>query len=296
MFYYFSNLTFSQTFNLNSIEFTNQLRYLDLDSKISIENSFNILPITLNDNSNLNNLPKHFLNYQKNIINRKNISLNILPFEYIIDYNSHHPYNRNNGSMIPNKGYQHIVSMGFNFEIGPLNIIFKPEHHFSENKDFEGFWEGHYDEIWHKRYKHWNKIDTPERFGDKRHNRILLGQSKISLKYSFLELAFSNENIWWGPSMRNSIMMSNHAEGFRHISLKTNRPIQTKIGNFEWQLITGRLEKSGHLPPGSERTYGGTNIYVPKINQNSKTDDWRYLQGYILTSVQNFQKACPLGL
>ena len=25
-------------------------------------------------------------------------------------------------------------------------------------------------------------------------------------------LGISNENIWWGPSIRNSIMMSNHAK------------------------------------------------------------------------------------
>ncbi len=24
---------------------------------------------------------------------------------------------------------------------GPLTIQFKPEHHFSENKEFDGFWE-----------------------------------------------------------------------------------------------------------------------------------------------------------
>ena len=49
--------------------------------------------------------------------------------------------------MIPNKGYQHIISPGF-FRAGPLSIQFKPEHHFSENKNFDGFWEGHYPVIW----------------------------------------------------------------------------------------------------------------------------------------------------
>ena len=36
-----------------------------------------------------------------------------------------HPYNRNNGSMIPNRGYQHIVSTGFYLEFGPLSVQFK---------------------------------------------------------------------------------------------------------------------------------------------------------------------------
>ena len=41
--------------------------------------------------------------------------------------------------MIPNRGYQHIMSGGIYAEIGPLSIQLKPEHLFSQNKDFEGF-------------------------------------------------------------------------------------------------------------------------------------------------------------
>jgi hypothetical protein len=46
--------------------------------------------------------------------------------------------------------------------------------------------------------------------------------------------------------------------------------LKTKIGNFEWQVITGRLESSGYLPANSDFQYAGTNIYVPKINQKEK--------------------------
>jgi hypothetical protein len=48
--------------------------------------------------------------------------------------------------------------------------------------------------------------------------------------------------------------------------IQPNR-LKTKIGNFEWQVISGRLESSGYLPAGSDRQHAGTNIYVPKINQ-----------------------------
>ena len=61
------------------------------------------------------------------------------------------------------------------------------------------------------------------------------------------------------------------------------KPLKTKIGNFEWQLISGRLESSGYLPANSDFQYAGTNIYFPKINQLGHTDDWRYLQGYTIT-------------
>ena len=49
---------------------------------------------------------------------------------------------------------------------GPLVVLINEmsasaEHHFSENKEFDGFWEGHYSYHWAKRYKLWNHIDMP---------------------------------------------------------------------------------------------------------------------------------------
>jgi hypothetical protein len=227
-----------------------------------------------------------------------NGKIKILPIDYNIEFNSHHPYNRNNGSMIPNRGYQHIISTGIYAEIGPLSIQLKPEHLYSQNKDFEGFGEGpngHYPIIWSKRYLLWNHIDMPERFGEKSINKKLIGQSSIRLNYKGLSLGVSNENIWWGPSIRNSIMMSNHARGFKHITFNTTRPLKTIIGNFEWQVISGRLESSGYLPPNSNFQYAGTNVYVPKANQNGLTNDWRYLQGYSITYSPKWVSGLSLG-
>ena len=62
-----------------------------------------------------------------------------------------------------------------------------------------------------------------------------------------------------------------------NITFNTTKP--SKIGNLEWQIISGRLENSGFLPSGNDKQYAGTNIYVQKINQIFETDDWRYLQG-----------------
>ena len=198
--------------------------------------------------------------------------------------------------MIPNRGYQHIVSPGFYLKLGPLSIKLKPEHHYSENKNFDGFWEGHYPVIWANRYRLWNHIDMPERFGEIRHNRLLIGQSSISINFKKLRIGVSNENLWWGPSFRNSIMMSNHAEGFKHITFNTTEPIKTFLGNFEWQIITGRLESSGFTPPNTDFEYAGTKIYVPKINQLGKTGDWRYLQGFIFSYSPKWIDGLSLGL
>ena len=78
-------------------------------------------------------------------------------------------------------------------------------------------------------------------------------------------------------------MLSNNSEGFKHITFNSNAPIYTPIGYFEWQFITGRLESSGYTPPRTDYEHAGTKLYVPKINQNGDTDDWRYLQAFIIS-------------
>ena len=291
-FLFFPILIIGQSINLNN-DFNNQLlRYSILANDIETELSFNVRPLNYDSFSEvLGNQYKTILSNPSNTIEIKTLGI-----DYFIEYNSHHPYNRNNGTMIPNRGYQHIISPGIYIKTGPLIIQFKPEHHFSENKEFDGFWEGHYSAIWAKRYKLWNRIDMPERFGNTNHKKTTFGQSSIRLNWKGLSLGVSNENLWWGPSLRNSIMMSNHAEGFKHITFNTVKPIKTFIGNFEWQVITGRLESSGFTPPRTDFEHAGTKLYIPKINQNGRTDDWRYLQGFIFSYSPKWIEGLSFGL
>ncbi len=276
-------LIYSQNINLNNNFVYDDLRFKQINNELETNFSMNIRPINYDviKDANVN-----FFSFRpKKIFSNKKESIQIkfLGIDYFTEYNSLVPYNRNNGSMIPNRGYQHIISPGIFFKVGPLSIKLKPENHFSQNLSFNGFWEGHYPVIWSKRYKLWNHVDIPERFGEKRHNNNLIGQSNIKLSWKKISIGFSTENIWWGPSLRNSIMMSNHARGFKHLFFKSNRPVITPIGNFEWQIITGRLESSGYTPPRTDFEYAGTKLYVRKINQLNNPNDWRYLQGYIIS-------------
>lgn len=289
----FSTSLFSQRIDINNNFNYNFIHSQILLNKIETDYSLNIKPI-----SAINEFEFIVENQFKSILSNKknNIIVKTLGIDYFIEYNTKHPYNRNNGTMIPNRGYQHIISPGFYIKLGPISMKFKPEHHYSQNLDFDGFWEGHYDVIWSKRYKLWNQIDMPERHGFKNHNKTTLGQSSIRLNWKNLSIGLSSENLWWGPSTRNSIMMSNHAQGFKHITLNTIKPIKTKIGNFEWQLISARLQQSGFKPAGYNRTYAGTNIYVPKTNQYLENDDWRYLQALIVSYSPKWIDGLSLGL
>ncbi len=290
LFLIFSFKLHCQNINVNGDYIYENLKNSILDGRLKTSYSFNIRPV----NSN------HIYNYKKFKTlyenKKQTIQVKSLGIDYFLEFNSNHPYNRNNGTMIPNRGYQHIISTGIYTKIGPLTIKFMPEHHFAENKNFDTFWEGHYPEIWSKRYRLWNHIDLPERFGEKLHNKTTFGQSSIKLNWKNLSFGISTENIWWGPSFRNSIMMSNHAQGFNHITFNTNKPINTVIGKFEWQFITGRLENSGFLPTNSEIMYAGTKLYVPRINQIWETNDWRFLQGYIISYSPKYIEGLSFGI
>ena len=74
--------------------------------------------------------------------------------------------------------------------MGPLSIQLKPKY-LCENKNYEGFWEGHYDIVWAKRYNLWNRIDMPERFGEREYKNNF-GQSSIE-NYKTLSLGLSSE-------------------------------------------------------------------------------------------------------
>jgi hypothetical protein len=200
-----------------------------------------------------------------------------LPLSFQTQFNSDHPYGWNDGAMIPAKGLQALISGGVFMQYGPLTIQLRPELVSAANPEFDTFNKGHYDVIFSRYYDIYNNIDLPVRFGTSAYNRAYWGQSSIRLNYKAFSVGLSTENLWWGPGIRNSLLMSNSAPGFKHLTLNTLRPVKTAIGSFEGQLIAGRLENSGFPPLEPDHVFFGTNLYVPKPN------DWRYLAGIIVT-------------
>ena len=180
--------------------------------------------------------------------------IQLLPITWQHQFNTHHPYSLNDGAMIPARGYQTMFSAGIYAGLGPLSFQLRPEAVYAENKASQGFYKEHPDHIWAAYYSTHYYIDLPERFGEKPYQKLFWGQSSVRLTLGPLSLGLSNENLWWGPGIRNSLMMSNSAAGFQHFTLNTVKPFKTFIGSFEGQIIGGRLENSGFAPPETKRT------------------------------------------
>lgn len=203
--------------------------------------------------------------------------IQLLPFTWQQQFNTHHPYSLNDGAMIPARGYQTMISGGIYAQYGPLSIQLRPEYTYAENKNFQGFSKEQPDQVWAEYYYLHNHIDMPERFGKTAYQKLFWGQSSLRLTVGPVSLGISNENLWWGPGVRNSLIMSNSAPGFHHITLNTVKPIRTWIGSFEGQIICGRLEDSGFTPPDTNRIYNGVKLYIPKRT------DWRYINGMVVS-------------
>lgn len=207
----------------------------------------------------------------------KKFQVSLLPFTVQTQFNSNHPYGWNDGAMIPAKGLQALVSGGFFASYGPLTIQFKPELVTAENSAFDTFNKNSLTTTFIHYYSVYNNIDLPVRFGTGAYTKVYWGQSSVRLNYKAISFGLSTENLWWGPGIQNSLLMSNTAPGFPHLTLNTLHPLQTPIGSFEAQVIAGNLSSSGYPPLEPDYIYRGTDLYLPK------PDYWRYLNGIIAT-------------
>lgn len=204
--------------------------------------------------------------------------LKILPVSWTNQYITHNPYGWNDGSLIPAAGYQTLFSAGVYAKYSFVSIQLRPEFLFAQNKAFDGYTQaGNETTAWKAWYVLYNQIDAPERFGTTAYTRILPGQSSIRLTFDPVSFGLSTENLWWGPGIQNSLLMSNTARGFAHLTLNTTRPVNTPAGSFETQVIAGKLNPSGYAPlvPGQDGNMD--NLYKPKPG------DWRYLSGFVFT-------------
>lgn len=222
---------------------------------------------------------------------KEKVFFKILPLDWKMRYNSHHPFGWNDGPLIPAKGLQGMISGGVYAQYGPLSVQFKPEVITAQNPGYRGFPTDVNEVLWWTLYyDFYNYTDLPERFGSNSYTRAYWGQSSVRLTFEPVSIGLSTENLWWGPGIRNSLLMSNTAPGFKHFSVNTSKPVKTSIGSFESQIVIGRLEGSGYGPMEPNPIYFGNPIYLPK------PADWRYFSGLALTWQPKWVPGLFLGL
>jgi hypothetical protein len=150
---------------------------------------------------------------------RRYFDIQLLPVNVSFKYNSHHPYGWNDGPLNFSKGLQKQYTGGFYLRFLSFNIQVKPEMVDINPKPYETSAD-------------WGSLSPPIK-------KIYIGQSFTSLNLGPFALGVSNQNLWWGPGKYSALIMTNNAPGFIHKTFKTTRPIVTKFGNFEFNIISG---------------------------------------------------------
>ena len=166
--------------------------------------------------------------------------------------NSDFPMGSNDGAVWQGKGLTTVLDGGARAAWRGLSVSLRPRLIFAQNAGFElapvtvaGMPEYAYP---------WRNLDLPQRFGPDPIWTLDPGQSEVRVAGRGAAVGFGTTSLWWGPSLRNAITMSNNAPGVPHWFLGTDGPLTTRIGALEARWIFGRLEQSEWYDPAFTRT------------------------------------------
>lgn len=182
----------------------------------------------------------------------KKPTITLLPFVLTQQFNSSKPFGWNDGPMMQVKGYQVLARPGINMRLGVFEAQAAPEILYSSYQSYA---------------------------------KLFPGQSFLKAHLGPISLGVSSENLWWGPGIYSSLLMSNNAPGFLHGFIGTNKPFQTPIGNIEFKLIGARLSSNQKL-----------NYENGDIRYGTENDDWRYLNSYVISWQPKWVKGVFLGI
>lgn len=194
-------------------------------------------------------------------LSRRGWALSAISPQLLVVSNSALPYSENFGSLWAGKGVSSRTMAGFKSESGRLRIIVAPEFVSEENRDWllRRF---PYNQAFNTPFVPADRagggfvfpfypgtfpIDQPMRFGKKRITRLDPGQSSAFVSFRRVEAGFSTEHEWWGPGIRNALVLSNNAPGFAHLIVRTAHPLATRFGKVNARWLVGGLTESKYF-------------------------------------------------
>lgn len=228
-------------------DFDETIRDFQLLGKITPDNANSTRPFYLNNHLSYDSLLKLIdpkFEYKGTLINKKHFNTTLLPVNVLQKYNSDHPFGWNDGALNFSKGYQIQAGGGIYARFYNLHLTLRPEYFQTARDSFQTS-------------SDWGQVtQSVKQFG--------LGQSSLRLDLGPVSVGASTQNLWFGPGQYSSLLMSNNAQGFKHFSINTTRPLKTGIGNFQFQLIGGVLTQN------ATQVFENKNLKVSSISDNTR--------------------------
>jgi hypothetical protein len=184
----------------------------------------------------------------------------VLAPEVFTVWNSGLAFSLNDGPMWAGRGANLSLSAGVRAAWGPVRLTLAPQLVYQQNRDtdvvpYPGRDRSRFAFPWpsHGQTDPYS-IDLPTRFGDAAFWTVHPGQSTLAVSAGPLAVGASTEEQWWGPGVRNALVLSNHAPGVPHLFLRTERPLRTPLGRVEARWIAGALRESAYFDtiPGND--------------------------------------------
>ncbi len=183
-------------------------------------------------------------------------SFNLYEPVWFQSYNTAIPRGGMDGAVWQGKGYNNAFSTGMTINYGLLHFTFRPVIGFSQNREFDlgpyapprvstRYYRGTVSEFGYRDFR--GGIDQPVRFGPNSFQWFDMGDSSLEVRYSGFSAGLSNQRLWTGPGVHNSLQFGYNAPGFLHLRLGTYRPVETRVGSFEGMYVFGGIRRSDYF-------------------------------------------------
>jgi len=179
----------------------------------------------------------------------------VMPMVQLVS-NSELPFGQNDGALWAGKGANARVLAGFTATFGPIRLVAIPELAYSSNGElslnpvdtaFAPTLPASRSRFSSPFNVYPYSADVPYRFGDASFSRIYPGQSSITLTAGPIEVGGATENEWWGPALRNPLVLGDNAPGFPHAFLRTKGALTGLLGSVDARMIVGGLHESEYF-------------------------------------------------
>ena len=99
--------------------------------------------------------------------------------------------------------------------------------------------------------------DLPLRFGDRAVRALYGGDSRVQLRVRNVAVGVTSADEWWGPGIRNALVLSDNAAGIPRAFVQLAHPARTPVGTFDAEYFVGTLTKSLFFDSAAASNYRG---------------------------------------
>ena len=171
-------------------------------------------------------------------------------------YNSGAPNLENISDRWIGKGTSFFTSVNIAYNSDYIFASIEPYYFISQNDDYNE----------PQRIPKFSNLNDNQPHHETPYTSLGIRETQLYLKFNGIGGGFSNANMWWGPGLHSSLMMSNNTTGFGHLMLGTITEQRYKDWGFNGRYVLSKFgNKSKSKPYYSGFITNATYYSVPIV-------------------------------